>query len=163
MFCGGGGSFIHSSVRRVIPNRCVVFFETTYLCSDVCLLIQGSARWVLTLINRVVTPTSTLFCSFSTMVLRTSTSVDLERFNFAPPPIYLWITWRDVSLSVKSRRSIWSSCASKHSLRATSSGRFELRPSSSLSTLLDSRSRCSYRSSCVSGVLVFHCMVLKLL
>ena len=39
---------------------------------------------------------------------------------------------------------------------------FELRPSSSLSTLLDSRSRCSWRSACVSGVVVFHCMVLKL-
>ena len=76
--------------------------------------------------------------------------------------MHLWIAWRVASLSVKYRRSTWSSCASKHSLRATSSGRFELRPSSSLPTLLDSRHRCSCRSSCVSGAVVFHCMVLKL-
>ena len=113
------------------------------------------------MIIRVVAPTSTLLCSFSTMTLRTSVS-DLERFNFAPTPIHLWISCRDVSLSVKYRRSIWSSCASKNSLRTTSSGRFELSPSSSLPTLLDSRIRCSYRSVCGSGVVVFQYMTLKL-
>ena len=77
----------------------------------------------------------------------------------------MWIAWRDTSLSVRHKRSTWSSCASKHSLRATSSSRLELSPSSylpTLDTLLDSRVRCSCRSGCGSGAVVFHCMTLKL-
>ena len=123
---------------------------------------KGSPRWALTLINRVVAPACTLCSSFSMMALRTSASGDLERFSFAPPPIHLWIAWRVASLSVKYRRLVRSSCASRHSLRATSSGRFELRPSSSLPTLLDSRRRWSCKGPFVSGVVVFHFMVLKL-
>ena len=53
--------------------------------------------------------------------------------------------------------SIWLSCSS-----TTSSGRLEIRSPSSMSTLLDSRTRCSWRSTCDSGVVVFHCMSLKL-
>ena len=69
-------------------------------------------------------------------------------------------------MSVRYKRLTWSSwrpCQPcKHSLRATSSGRFELSPSSSLPTLLDSRVRCSYRGSCGSGTVVYHFMALKL-
>ena len=123
---------------------------------------KGCPRWSLTLICRVVAPASTLFCSFSMIALRTSVSGDLERFSFDPHPIHLWITWKDSSLSVKYKRSIWSSCVSKHSLRDTSSGRLELRSSSSLPAFLDSRIHCSCRSACVSGAVVFHYMTLKL-
>ena len=45
---------------------------------------------------------------------------------------------------------------------ATSSGRLELSPSSSLPTLLDSSIRCSPKRLEVSGSVVFHFMDLKL-
>ena len=123
---------------------------------------KGSPRWALTLINRVAAPASTLFWSFTMMAFKISASGDLDRFSFAPQPIHLWIAWREASLSVKYKRSTWSSCASRHSRRATNSGRLELTPSSSLPTLLDSRVRCSCKSGCDSGVSEFHCMDLKL-
>ena len=39
---------------------------------------MGSPRWSFTLISRVTAPTSSVFCSFITMVLSTSVSEDLE-------------------------------------------------------------------------------------
>ena len=39
VFSGGDWPFIYRSVRRVVPNRFLIFFETAHLCSDVCFLI----------------------------------------------------------------------------------------------------------------------------
>ena len=108
---------------------------------------RGSPLWVFPLISRVTVSSSTLFCSFSTISLSTSVSGDLERLRLTPQPIHLWMVWRHDSWSVRYKRSTWSSCASNHSLRVTSSNRLELSPSSSLSTFLDSRVRCTFRMS----------------
>ncbi len=87
----------------------------------------------------------TRFCSLMIMVLRTSPTGDLIRLSFAPPPIHLFMAWRVNSLSVRYRRFSLSRWASRHSRSATSSGWFELMPSSSRSTHWECRSLCSLR------------------
>ena len=51
---------------------------------------------------------------------------------------------------------MWFWCVSRHCRRSTSSGRLELRPSSSRPTLLVCCSRCSLRGVRASGVLLCH-------
>jgi hypothetical protein len=108
--------------------------------------------WAFTFTSKVEAPASTLFCSSSIICLRTSALGDLERLTLAPQSIHLRMAWRVASLSVRYRRLMLSSYPSRHSVRATNSGRFELTPSSSRPTLLECRVRCSWRRGGDSGV-----------
>ena len=106
---------------------------------------RGSPLWAFTLISRVAAPAFTRLCSLMIIALRISPSGDRDRLNFAPPPIHLFIAWRVASLSVRYSRFSLSRWASRHSRSATSSGRFELLPSSSRPTLWECSSLCSLR------------------
>ena len=93
-----------------------------------------SPLWSLSLISRVTVPVFTRLCSLRIariISLRTSASGVLTRLSFPPPPIYLLMSWRVVSLSVKYSKFSWTWCVCRHSRRSTSSGRFDLSPSSS--------------------------------
>jgi hypothetical protein len=51
----------------------------------------------------------------------------LDQQSLDPPPIHLLMSWRVVSLSVRYSKFSLSGCVSKHSRRATSSGRLSRR------------------------------------
>jgi hypothetical protein len=103
----------------------------------------------------VTAPTRTLFCNLIIMFLRTSASGDLKQLSFTAYPIHRWITCRIISLSVRHSRLTSSPWSSKHSTRATSSGRLELTPSSSRPTFLEFSVCWSWREDGGNGVWVF--------
>ena len=118
--------------------------------------LSGHPWCAFTLISRVADFAFTRCCNLTMMALRMSASAVFARLSLAPPPIHLFIACRVASLSVRYIRFSWSRCASRHSRRATSSGRLELRPSSSRPTLCDWFDLCSHSQVGVSGFPVSH-------
>ncbi len=125
-----------------VPCRLTVWFPPPWCHWGYCPCV-GCV--LLTLTTNVTTPSRTLFCNLMMIFLRTSTSGDLERLNFAPQPIHRWIVCRIVSLSVRYNRLTSSSWSSRHSVRSTMSGRVEFTPSSSRPTFLEFRVCWSWR------------------
>jgi hypothetical protein len=124
--------------------------------------LSGHPRCAFTFISTVAAFACTRCCSLMTMAVRISVSAVFTRLSLVPPPIHMFMDCRVASLSVGYNKFSLSGWDSKHSQRATSSGRLELRSSCFRHTLCDCLVLWSCRQVGVSGSPASHFSDLKL-